>query len=198
MLLSGRNNKQVPVRLQVVEAQVSPACCRRWGFWLDILLRSSYPWCTSPCDAPSNCCVPSVLDAIPQSFIRPAIVCTQVGTVSCFTATATEVEVPEADAWGGGDVKVCMEGSDTQICPCNLRHVHCFPLELADCGTPGDDTETSRLPGPQVNPTLLPQDVWNNSKRMQLLVHADGRVLAVKADPATALHGFGQVNLHAC
>ncbi|GAB4813125.1 hypothetical protein N2152v2_000171 [Parachlorella kessleri] len=84
VLLSGRNNKQVPVRLQVVEAQV--------------------------------------------------------GTVSCFTATATEVEVPEADAWGGGDTK----------------------------------------------------DVWNNSKRMLLLVHADGRVLAVRADPATALQGFGQ------
>ncbi|GAB4813128.1 hypothetical protein N2152v2_000174 [Parachlorella kessleri] len=84
VLLSGRNNKQMPVRLQVVEAQV--------------------------------------------------------GTVSCFTATATEVEVPEADAWGGGDTK----------------------------------------------------DVWNNSKRMLLLVHADGRVLAVRADPTTALQGFGQ------
>ncbi|GAB4813118.1 hypothetical protein N2152v2_000164 [Parachlorella kessleri] len=36
------------------------------------------------------------------------------------------------------------------------------------------------------------QDVWNNSKRMLLLVHADGRVLAIKADSATALHGFGQ------
>lgn len=26
----------------------------------------------------------------------------------CLTATVTEQEVPEADAWGGGDVKVGM------------------------------------------------------------------------------------------
>ncbi|GAB4816720.1 hypothetical protein N2152v2_003766 [Parachlorella kessleri] len=83
--LLGRNNKQIPVRLQVVQVQ-------------------------------------------------------QAGTMRCLTATVTELEVPEADGWGGGTVR----------------------------------------------------DVFNSSKRMQLLVHADGRVLALKADAATALAGFGQ------
>ncbi len=37
------------------------------------------------------------------------------------------------------------------------------------------------------------QAVVDSGKRMQLLVHADGRVLAVNADPNVALQGFGQV-----
>ncbi|GAB4813124.1 hypothetical protein N2152v2_000170 [Parachlorella kessleri] len=82
--LLGKNNKQVPVRLHVSEAQVGKVCC--------------------------------------------------------LAATVTKVEVPEADAWGGGDVKA----------------------------------------------------VLDSGKRMQLLVHADGRVLAANADRAVALHGFGQ------
>ncbi|GAB4813121.1 hypothetical protein N2152v2_000167 [Parachlorella kessleri] len=90
VVLLGRNNKQVPVHLQVVEAQV--------------------------------------------------------GKVSCLTATVTEVKVPTADAWGGGGV----------------------------------------------------EDVLDSSKQMLLLVHADGRVLALKADPATALLGFGQDTTELC
>ncbi|GAB4816718.1 hypothetical protein N2152v2_003764 [Parachlorella kessleri] len=75
-----------------------------------------------------------------QVPVTMRVVEAEVGKMRCLTASITQLEVPEPDAWGGGDVK----------------------------------------------------DVWNNSKRLLLLVHADGRVLAYKADPDTALHGFGQ------
>ncbi|GAB4816719.1 hypothetical protein N2152v2_003765 [Parachlorella kessleri] len=93
---------------------------------------------------PSSCCTGRIVvllsrhkDQVP---VRLRVVEAEVGNTRCLTASVTEVSVPEADAWGGGDVK--------ELC--------------------------------------------NSSKRMLLLVHGDGRVLAFKADPATALQGFGQ------
>ncbi|GAB4820337.1 hypothetical protein N2152v2_007383 [Parachlorella kessleri] len=40
-----------------------------------------------------------------QVAVRMSVVPAQVGKVRCVTATISEVEVPEMDAWGGGDLK---------------------------------------------------------------------------------------------
>ncbi|GAB4820336.1 hypothetical protein N2152v2_007382 [Parachlorella kessleri] len=108
--------------------------------WMQMAARTVEPAAVCPISCRSGRPVVLLGRNNKQVAVRMEVVPTQVGKLCCLTAAVTEVDVRGMDAWGGGDLK----------------------------------------------------ELVKRCKRMLLLVHGNGTVLAVNVDPTVASHRFGQ------